>query len=160
MKLTVKFLKELQNRLKIGNSRGVHLNAIPGKSLYKFDIKRLSHISESIPTDFINALLTEYPLKFKISWKNNVKDFDKLSEDVKIQLIKNNKAFENLVNQTDSIESEKGINTFGFGYPILVKKDQADNKLTAAPLLIWSMKVKNTKEYNTWEISRSEDDPI
>jgi superfamily I DNA and/or RNA helicase/very-short-patch-repair endonuclease len=160
MELTVKFLKELQNRLKIGNSRGVHLNAIPGKSLYKFDIKRLSHISESIPTDFINALLTEYPLKFKISWKNNVKDFEKLSEDVKIQLIKNNKAFENLVNQTDSIESEKGINSFGFGYPILLKKNQSDDKLTAAPLLIWSMKVKSTKEFNTWEISRSEDDPI
>ena len=30
MEITKKILKELQNRLKVGNRRGVHLNAVPG----------------------------------------------------------------------------------------------------------------------------------
>jgi hypothetical protein len=66
---------------------------------------------------------------------------------------------ENLINQTEAIESEKGINTFGFGFPILVRRDQSDNKLTVAPILIWSLRIKRTKEFNTWEINRNEDDP-
>ncbi|NBS20001.1 MAG: hypothetical protein EBS74_09515 [Flavobacteriia bacterium] len=59
MKITEKLLTELQNRLKVGSRRGVHLNAITGRSRYKFDITRLSHIDENLPQNFINALLSE-----------------------------------------------------------------------------------------------------
>ena len=65
-----------------------------------------------------------------------------------ISLGKITKSFENLINQTDAIESEKGINTFGFGFPILVRRDQSDNKLTVAPILIWSLRIRRTKEFN------------
>ncbi|WP_452231397.1 AAA domain-containing protein [Lacinutrix sp. MEBiC02595] len=160
MEITEKLLIELQNRLKVGSRRGVHLNAIPARSRYKFDLTRLSHIDENLPTNFINALLTELPLKFKISWKDNVPDLNSLFEDDQTQLVKITKSFENLINQTDAIESEKGINTFGFGFPILVRRDQSDNKLTVAPILIWSLRIRRTKEFNTWEILRTEDDPI
>lgn len=57
MKITEKLLTELQNRQKVGSRRGVHLNAITGRSRYKFDITRLSHIDENLPQNFINALL-------------------------------------------------------------------------------------------------------
>ena len=160
MEITEKLLIELQNRLKVGSRRGVHLNAIPACSRYKFDLTRLSHIDENLPANFINALLTELPLKFKISWKDNVPDLNSLFEDDQTQLVKITKSFENLINQTDAIESEKGINTFGFGFPILVRRDQSDNKLTVAPILIWSLRIRRTKEFNTWEILRTEDDPI
>ncbi len=160
MELTEKLLLELQSRLKIGNRRGVHLNAIPANSKYKFDLNRLSHIDKNLPNNFIKALLSEQPLKFKITWKDNVPDLNSLFEDEQTQLIRITKAFENLINQTEAIESEKGINTFGFGYPILAKRDKADNKLTVAPVLIWSLRIKRTKEFNTWEILRNEDDPI
>lgn len=160
MEITEKLLIELQNRLKVGSRRGVHLNAIPARSRYKFDLTRLSHIEENLPVNFINALLTELPLKFKISWKDNVPDLNSLFEDDQTQLVKITKSFENLINQTDAIESEKGINTFGFGFPILVRRDQSDNKLTVAPILIWSLRIRRTKEFNTWEILRTEDDPI
>ena len=160
MEITEKLLIELQNRLKVGSRRGVHLNAIPARSRYKFDLTRLSHIDKNIPVNFINALLTELPLKFKISWKDNIPDFNSLFEDDQIQLVKITKSLENLINQTDAIESEKGINTFGFGFPILVRRDQSDNKLTVAPILIWSLRIRRTKEFNTWEILRNEDDPI
>lgn len=160
MEITEKLLIELQNRLKVGSRRGVHLNAIPARSRYKFDITRLSHIDENLPENFIKALLNNQPLKFKVSWKDNVPDLNSLFEEDQTQLVKITKSFENLINQTNAIESEKGINTFGFGYPILVRRDQSDNKLTVAPILIWSLRIKRTKEFNTWEILRSEDDPI
>lgn len=160
MEITEKLLIELQNRLKVGNRRGVHLNAIPARSRYKFDLTRLSHIDQDLPKKFIQSLLTEQPLKFKISWKDNVPDLNSLFEEDQTQLVKITKSFENLINQTEAIESEKGINTFGFGFPILVRRDQSDNKLTVAPILIWSLRIKRTREFNTWEILRSEDDPI
>ncbi len=160
MKISKKLLTELQNRLKVGNRRGVHLNAIPGRSRYKFDITRLAHIDKDLPTKFVHALLTDLPLKFKITWKNNVPDLNALFEEEQSQLVKITKSLENLINQTDVIESEKGVNTFGFGFPILVRRDQSDNKLTLAPILIWSLSIKRTKEFNTWQVQRNEDDPI
>ena len=160
MEITEKLLTELQNRLKVGSRRGVHLNAITGRSRYKFDITRLSHIDENLPQNFINALLSELPLKFKVSWKDNVPDLNSLFEEDQTQLVRITKSFENLINQTDAIESEKGINTFGFGFPILVRRDQSDNKLTGAPMLIWSLRIKRTKDFNTWEILRNDEDPI
>ncbi len=160
MELTEKFLTELQRRLKIGNRRGVHLNAIPANSRYKFDLNRLSHIDKNLPDNFIKSLLSQLPLKFRISWKDNVPDLNTLFEEDQSQLVRITKAFENLINQTEAIESEKGINTFGFGFPILARRDRADNKLTVAPFLIWSLRIKRTKEFNTWEILRNEEDPI
>lgn len=160
MKLTDNLITELQNRLKVGNRRGVHLNALPGRSRYKFDISRLSHINKDLPNEFISALLSENPLKFKVSWKNNVSDFNNLFEEDQINLVQIKKSFENLINQTDAIESEKGINTFGFGYPLLVRRDVSDNQLTVAPLLIWSLRIKRTSDFNTWVIQRNDDDPI
>jgi very-short-patch-repair endonuclease len=160
VEITEKLLKELQNRLKVGSRRGVHLNAIPARSRYKFDLTRLSHINESLPADFIDSLLTEQPLKFKISWKDNVPDLNTLFEEDQAQLVKITKSFENLINQTAAIESEKGINTFGFGFPLLVRRDQMDKKLTVAPILIWSLRIQRSKEFNTWVVHRNEDDPI
>lgn len=160
MELTAKFLGELQKRLKIGNRKGVHLNAIPARSNYKFDLSRLSYIDKNLPDQFIKSLLSEQPLKFRISWKDNVPDLNTLLEEDQTQLVRITKSFENLINQTETIESEKGINTFGFGYPILIRRDLADNQLTVAPVLIWSLRVRRTKEFNTWEINRTDDDPI
>ena len=152
MELTEKLLSELQKRLKVGNRRGVHLNAIPANSRYKFDINRLSHIDKNLPDNFVKALLSELPLKFRISWKNNVSDLNSLYEEDQLQLVRITKAFENLINQTEAIESEKGINTFGFGFPILARRDRADNKLTVAPILIWSLRIKRTNEFNTCDL--------
>jgi hypothetical protein len=160
MELSAKFLNELQKRLKIGNRKGVHLNAIPGKSNYKFDISRLSYIEKNLPENFIKNLLEQQPLKFRISWKNNVPDLNTLIEEDQTQLVRITKSFENLINQTETIESEKGINTFGFGFPMLIRRNQVDNQLTVSPILIWSLRVRRTKEFNTWEIIRTEDDPI
>ncbi len=161
MEISEKLIKELQNRLKIGNRRGVHLNAIPANSRYKFDISRLAQIDKNLPKNFIDSLLREQPLKFKISWKDNVPDLNSLFEEEQSQLVSVTRSLDNLINQTEVIESEKGINTFGFGFPILIKRDNLDNKITVSPILIWSLRIKRIKEQNnSWEIIRTEEDPI
>jgi hypothetical protein len=71
MELTKKLLVELQKRLKIGNRSGVHLNAIPVNSRYKFDLHRLSHIDKNLPdnvsTPFFEPLIS-WKLKMGISF--------------------------------------------------------------------------------------------
>jgi superfamily I DNA and/or RNA helicase/very-short-patch-repair endonuclease len=160
MEIKERLLTELQKRLKVGNRKSVHLNAIPGKSIYKFDLSRLAYVNKDLPNNFVQALLNELPFKFIISWKNNIQDLNSLFEEEQLQLVKITKGFQNLINQTEVIESEKGINTFGFGFPIIIRRDRLDNKLTVAPILIWLLKIKQTKGFNTWEITRDEDDAI
>lgn len=160
MEITKKILKELQNRLKVGNRRGVHLNAVPGRSRYKFDLKRLAKLNDSLPEEFLNELFTNPKLNFSISWKDLNSDINTLFEEDQADLVTIKKSLENLVNQTNAIESEKGIKTFGFGYPILVRRNQSDNNLTVSPVLIWSLNINPTKDFNTWTIKRSEEDPI
>ena len=100
MQLSDKLLIELQKRLKVGNRRGVHLNGIPGRSRYKFDLSQLSFIDEKLPQDFINSLLKEMPLKFKVSWKGNVPDLNSLFEEDQKDLVRITRSFDNLINQT------------------------------------------------------------
>ena len=56
-----------QQKLKVGNRRGVHLNAIANNSRYKFDLSRLSAIFKSLPERFVLDLLTLRNLKFSFS---------------------------------------------------------------------------------------------
>ncbi len=160
MKLSKKLLAGLQNRLKVGNKRGVHLNSIPGNSRYKFDLARLAYLNKDLPNNFINQLLNDVPLRFRISWRDLDTDINNIFEEDKAQLVTITKSLENLINQTEAIEQEKGINTFGFGFPLIIRKDQADNSLIVAPLFIWSLRLKRTSEFNTWDIIRTEDDSI
>lgn len=145
MQISEKLLRELQNRLKTGNRRGVHLNAIPGRSRYKIDLSRFASISETLPTEFINTLLGEKSFKFPVSWQGNVTDLQNFTEEEQTQLVKLSQSIDVLINQITAIESEKGTNTFGFGYPILLRKDKKDGKLIAAPILIWSLQMKRSK---------------
>ncbi|WP_317171484.1 AAA domain-containing protein [Flavobacterium sp. I3-2] len=168
--------ESFQSKLKTGNRRGVHLNAIPGNSRYKFDIAKLSAIFKSLPERFILDLLTQRNMNFRFSIfdKPNTENenqhkisnlnFENIDESTDVLLSEDLKKItqniENLIFQNEVIQSEKGINTLGFGFPILIRRDLNDGQITAAPILIWSVKMKQLNEMNTWEISRSEDDPI
>ncbi len=154
------FLSELQNRLKTGNRRGVHLNAIPGKARLKLDLHRLSEISPTLPDDFLQTLLTRKKFRFPLSFQERMQAPEMLSDEDQMRLVKLSKAFENLIGASETIASEKGTNAFGFGYPIISRRDRKDGKVTVAPLLIWHLRLQRTRQFDTWEILRSEDDPI
>ncbi len=156
MKIAKELLKLWQNRLKVGNKRTVHLNCVPGKSSYKFDITKLDIVDDRLSQNFIEQLTTQLPLKYKCSWIN-----ERIEEKEYKKLEKDRKSFQNLVNEVQSIKADKGVNSFGFGYPIITKKDSKDGKLTCAPLIIWSLRIARNKDaVHSWTIERSEDDPI
>ena len=50
-----------QQKLKVGNRRGVHLNAIANNSRYKFDLSRLSAIFKSLPERFLSPSMILLP---------------------------------------------------------------------------------------------------
>lgn len=156
MKVSKEILDILVNRLKIGNRRGVHLNILPGSSRYKLDLTRLSVFDDNLHEEFINTLLNESKFSFVISPKKGTQ----YSEDEEKELNKTSKSLQNLINHSESLESEKGINSFGFGFPTLIFKSKSDNKLVFAPILIWSIKVKNINQNNSFQIIRNEEDPI
>ncbi len=160
LKITKKLIDGLSQRLKIGDRRGVHLNAIPGKTKYKFDIERLSLLNKDIPNDFINSLLINSNLKYDIGFKKNIIDINKFSEEEQLKIIKISKNLNDIKNQTDTIQAEKGINTFGFGYPLLIKRSEQDQKIIVSPILIWQLNIENGKDANSWIIKRNEDSPI
>ena len=170
-------------KLKIGNRRGVHLNAVVSNSRYKFDLARLSAIFKSLPERFVLDLLTVKNLKFTFSLHDtpstaiDERDYTivETSEAVRARkqttekdenkeraelLEKLSDGVDNLIFQSEAIFQEKGVNALGFGFPILARRDLTDGQITVAPILIWSVRIRPTSQLNTWEISRSEDDPI
>ncbi len=157
MKLNKKLLQELQSRLNVGNKRGIHLNAIPGRSRSKLDLYHLDGITKGLSKDFIYELLHHREFSFPITVQSGLKQAT-TGQQARFKQVK--RSFQNLINDTEATESEKGINTFGFGYPLLIRRDRADKKLTVAPLLIWSLRIRRLNTVDTWEISRSDDDPI
>ncbi len=160
MILSKELLIELQKRLKIGNRRGVHLNAIPKNSTYKLDFSNLSIIDEHLPYHFLETLLTKKKFNFEISWKDVDIDLlnTKASEQKKFGLL--GKSFNNIFNQVEVIKAEKGIETFGFGFPLLVRKDKLDRRLTVAPLVIWQLQLQRSKKNDTWNVVKNEDTAI
>ena len=153
--MTPEVFATFQNKLKVGNRRGVHLNALPANSRYKFDIARLSAIVPTLPQQFVTELMSVRNVKFSFSIENSKKNE---KEEALLQKIVS--SVENLIFQNEVIWAEKGVNTLGFGYPILLRRDSNDGQLTAAPVLIWQIKMKPTSQMNTWELTRNEDDPI
>ena len=191
MNFSPEIFEAFQTKLKVGNRRTIHLNAIPGNSRYKFDLARLATIQKSLPERFILDLLTLRTVNFKFSihdkpLKYKEEDFDKESiylneyddfnlkskqkkekitldkdeTERQINLQKLASSLENLIFQNEVIQSEKGLNSLGFGFPLLIRRDMNDGQISVAPLLIWSIKIKPSVEMNTWEINRTEDEPI
>ncbi|KIA88975.1 AAA domain-containing protein [Kaistella jeonii] len=192
LNLSPEIFEAFQNKLKTGNRRGVHLNAIPGNSRYKLDLAQLSEIHKSLPEHFIVDLLTQKNVSFKFSIHDQIVEEDSAAssrrtlsfeeDKEETEAIENeenpasaalskdetkdknkeklSRSLENLIFQNEVIYSEKGVNSLGFGFPILIRKDVSDGQISASPLLIWSINIKPTNEMNTWEISRAEDDPI
>lgn len=192
LNLTPEIFEAFQKKLKTGNRRGVHLNAIPGNSRYKLDLAQLSEIHKSLPEHFIVDLLTQKNVSFKFSIHDQIVEEDSADSSRRTLSFEDDKeeteeveneespasaenpneetkdkkkeklsrSLENLIFQNEVIYSEKGVNSLGFGFPILIRKDVSDGQISASPLLIWSINIKPTNEMNTWEITRAEDDPI
>lgn len=164
LKFSRDFLEKLLSKLKIGNGRSIHLNAVPGKLKTRLDVTDLSITEENkkedaTARDFLNDLFTKDKFSFKISW--NKKNQNNMSDDVKQKLHIVTKRLDSIVVDNEDMYLETGIRNFGFGFPLLVKPDIKDSKkVIIAPIFIWSLDIEKSNVKNEWIISKNEDSPI
>jgi very-short-patch-repair endonuclease len=154
------FINNLLNKLKIGNRRGIHLNALPGRYASRLDLKDIDRVLGGLSTDFLERLLTDPIFSFEISF-DGIK-MDKLDEEDKNALFLLARKLNNMVYENEDQFLEFGIKNFGLGYPLLIRRDANDpTKIVKAPLLIWKLDIqKSGHKANAWLIKRDEDSPV
>ncbi|MGB0983822.1 MAG: AAA domain-containing protein, partial [Saprospiraceae bacterium] len=164
------FIKYMSEKLKTGNLRSIHLNALPGRYISRLDITKLNIITElsktkkkelSIPDSFIfEHLLKKDHFKFLINYKKI--SLEKLTSEESKALNFITRRLNGLFNQDEDNYLEHGVKTFSFGYPLLIKKSKSDPKrVIKAPIFIWSLDIHRSKSNkNEWTIVKTPDAPI
>lgn len=160
IKFDKNFIKRLLEKLKVGNARSIHLNAIPGRSVTRLDLLQLSHVDQEIPHDFIETILNNDSFSFVITYDKI--ELSKIDEEEKKKLALISKRLNTLVIENTDNFLEFGLKNFGFGYPMLIKRDRNDpEKIIKAPLFIWHLDIERSyQNKNTWTIKKDEDSPI
>jgi superfamily I DNA and/or RNA helicase/very-short-patch-repair endonuclease len=151
------FLKQLSRKLKTGNLRTIHLNALPGRYATRLDVFDLGEIDADLPHSFLNHLHADPNFRFPISF-DRIR-LSALKEESQNRLNFVAKKLNALYYENNDNLLEHGIKTFGFGYPLLIKRDKRDpNRIIKAPILIWNLDIdKSVRKTNEWAISRSEE---
>lgn len=159
MQIANSFLEKLLTKLKSGDARSIHLNALPG-NFARLDIYDLVNIDQSLHLKFLEFLLTKNEFQFSINIDTTLLDNKTADEKKIIQKIA--QRLNHLDYQEKEAFAEHGYHSFGFGYPLVIKRDPNNKeKIIKAPLLIWYLTIeKNTQKNNTWTISRKEDQPV
>jgi len=155
------FLNILKEKLSKGNKRSIHLNVLPKNSATRIDITEINLIDKNFSEKFIQKLLTNSKFKIDITFDNDF-DFNELEEKNQIKIQKAIRRLKSIGKQNKDYFLEHGIEPFGFGFPIIYKRDKADPKsIIKAPLLIWSLEIEENRQFsNKWTIKRDEDFPI
>lgn len=153
------FIEKLLVRLKSGDARSIHLNALPG-NFARLDIYDLMNIEPSLHLKFLENLLTKKEFKFSVTIEPALLNAKSVDEKKIIQKII--KRLNHLDYQEKEEFSEHGYHSFGFGYPLLIKRDPNNpDRILKAPLLIWYLDIeKDTRKNNTWTITRDEQHPL
>ncbi|HNB50277.1 MAG TPA: AAA domain-containing protein, partial [Chitinophagales bacterium] len=144
---------------KSGDARSIHLNALPG-NFARLDIYDLINIESSLHLKFLSTLLSKRDFKFSITI-DATSEKNKTAEEKKI-VQKIIKRLNHLDYQEKEEFAEHGFLSFGFGYPLLIKRDpNNEDRIIKAPILIWYLSIeKDTRRNNTWTISRNEEHPL
>lgn len=153
------FIEKLLVRLKSGDARSIHLNALPG-NFARLDIYDLINIESSLHLRFLENLLNKKEFKFSITIDPALLNAKSADEKKIIQKVI--KRLNHLDYQEKEEFSEHGYHSLGFGYPLLIKRDPNNpDRILKAPLLIWYLDIeKDTRKNNTWIISRDDQHPL
>ncbi len=146
------FIKTLLDKLSRGNKKSIQLNAQPGKSITRLDISDLDNFVPNFSSSFLEKLTQDPNFILDIT-------IDEKLHGQKNDLSKTIKRLTSISRQNTDYFLENGVETFGFGYPILIKRDKKDPKsIIKAPIFIWSLKIEESRsKANTWHIKRQED---
>ncbi len=149
------FLEALQSKLKGGNARSIHLNALPGRLATRFDIENLNLIEAGLSERFLNILLSKAHFEFKITFDKI--DLNLLADEMHKKLGLVSKRLNSILIENEDYYKEHGTKTLAFGYPILIRRSTKDpEKIIKAPLFIWSLEaIKSKTKVNEWSIVRN-----
>lgn len=179
------FVELILKKLKVWNSRSVHLNVNPRwktwkKVAGKVSILDIDYLINWFKDDFMQGLTEKksFSITLRLNKKFEKKSeipslFDKnnnwdieseIPEDIKLikkqwDLVKNM----NFLTITENDEyQEHGIKSFWFGYPLLAKitkNEMGEEKTIVSPIFIWRLELSRTfSEKDTFKITRNEDD--
>ncbi len=149
------FLKALRDKLKGGNTKSIHLNALPGRYATRLDIANLNYIKPKLAESFLELLFSKSCFEFKISFDEI--DISSISSEEQKRLGLLSKRLNSLNIENEDNYKEHGIKTFSFGFPLLIMPSKSDpKKIIKAPLFIWPLElIKSTNKINTWSILRN-----
>ena len=153
--IDINFIQALRDKLKGGNTKSIHLNALPGRYATRLDLSNLNIIKPEFANEFLKLLFTKVCFEFNISFDSI--NLSKTSPEEQKRLSVLSKRLNSLNYENDDNYKEHGIKTFSFGYPLLVKPSKQDpRKFIKAPIFIWQLEiVKATNKVNTWTILRN-----
>lgn len=149
------FLQSLQSKLKGGNSRSIHLNALPGRLATRLDLNQFNIIEEGLADRFLDTLLSKSNFEFRVSF--DMVDLNETNTETQKKLGVISKRLNSIIIENEDYFKEHGIKTLGFGYPILIKRSSKDpEKIIKAPLFIWPLEaVKSKNKINEWLFLRN-----
>ncbi len=153
--IDINFIQALRDKLKGGNTKSIHLNALPGRYATRLDLSNLNIIKPEFANEFLKLLFTKACFDFNISFDNI--NLSKSSPEDQKRLSVLSKRLNSLNYENDDNYKEHGIKTFSFGYPLLIKPSKQDpRKIIKAPIFIWQLEiVKATNKVNTWTVLRN-----
>lgn len=149
----LRFLNNLKQKLTTGNRGSIYLNALPERYLSRLDLEDFNALRPHAAKDFLDTLWSKRAFRFPLSTNTTTDDSEKAALNtifrrLSVLTIENNDHF-----------TEQGVKTFGFGFPILLYRDQKDpNRIIKAPLFVWYLDIeRNFKRANEWLITRQEE---
>jgi very-short-patch-repair endonuclease len=168
LKLDKKFLEILKKKLSFGSTRSILINCIPGKLASRLSVSDLDIIKQGLSTEFIDKLTSQlnFEIKFSIKYdtvkKSLLSDVDDPTQIKNGKKIKFEKRITSIKYDHEDYLKEHGVETFGFGFPILVRRNPNDTtKVIASPLFIWPLDIKQTfNAAKEWVIVRNSETGI
>ena len=149
--LDIRFLENLNQRLKTGSRRSIYLNALVGRYLTRLDLSDLNLIEPALSRSFLDGLLGQPKSSTTLRLspeKLQSPEVQKLMRRLNAISIENRDYFE-----------EYGIDSFSFGFPMILRRDSKDPSLIIkAPMFIWSLNLqRNWRKANEWILERGDD---
>lgn len=161
-KMNKSVFRSLQALLSRENRKSAFLNCLVQRSGAKrLDLKTLDGVGPFTARDILKAVYSNREFEVKIPLRLNDlndSDLDKLLVKAGDQL---DLVLRRLYLMNEEVRSEKGRDALYLGYPILQHRHPIDKDLNfTAPLLLWKVSLKPSKQYDHWILERKQDDPI
>jgi hypothetical protein len=152
-------IEKLIRKLKSGDTRSIHLDAVPGRYA-RLDIEEFNKIEAELSIEFLKKIFSGQNFNFQIKIEPSKYSLLPIEERKNIQKI--SKRLNTLYYQEQDEYAEYGTMSLGWGFPLLIIKDPSNPaKTLKAPLIIWKLDiVKTTAQSNTWTIRKTDDHEV